>query len=201
MSQILTATPSSKPVVLARRAFGLALTAALTSILAAACTETSDTAASAADSELATYQAEEILVDEHLAKFDTLDFDVFTNQKWDRLSESHSDNVLVHWPDGRTTTGIEPHIVDLKGLFVAAPDTRIQVHPVKIGQGEYTSVTGIFEGTFTQPMPMADGTSIPPTGKSFKLLMNTVGHWKDGKMDEEWLFWDNLTYMKQLGLM
>jgi hypothetical protein len=32
--------------------------------------------------------------------------------------------------------------------------------------------------------------------------MCTVGHWnKDGVMDEEYLFWDNLTYMKQLGVM
>jgi hypothetical protein len=30
--------------------------------------------------------------------------------------------------------------------------------------------------------------------------MCTVGHWKDGVMTEEWLFWDNMTYMKQLGL-
>jgi hypothetical protein len=30
--------------------------------------------------------------------------------------------------------------------------------------------------------------------------MCTVGHWKDGVMDEEWLFWDNATYSRQLGL-
>jgi hypothetical protein len=30
--------------------------------------------------------------------------------------------------------------------------------------------------------------------------MNTVGRWKDGVMVEEYLFWDNQTYMKQIGL-
>ena len=30
--------------------------------------------------------------------------------------------------------------------------------------------------------------------------MCTVGHWKGGVMDEEYLFWDNQTYMKQIGL-
>jgi len=31
--------------------------------------------------------------------------------------------------------------------------------------------------------------------------MATFGHWTDaGVMDHEWLFWDNQTYMKQLGL-
>jgi len=49
-------------------------------------------------------------------------------------------------------------------------------------------------------MPTADGKTIPPTGKAFKFVMCTVGHWKNGVMDEEYLFWDNLTFMKQIGL-
>jgi hypothetical protein len=49
-------------------------------------------------------------------------------------------------------------------------------------------------------MPTGDGKSIPPTGKAFKINMCTVGHWKGGVMVEEYLFWDNQTYMKQLGL-
>jgi hypothetical protein len=30
--------------------------------------------------------------------------------------------------------------------------------------------------------------------------MCTIGHWKDGKMSEEHLFWDNHAMMKQMGL-
>jgi hypothetical protein len=30
--------------------------------------------------------------------------------------------------------------------------------------------------------------------------MCTVGRWKNGVMVEEFLFWDNQTYMKQIGL-
>ena len=136
----------------------------------------------------------------HLNTFDELDFDVFTNQKWDRLHESHSEDIIVHWPDGRITEGIEPHIEDLKAMFVYAPDTRIEQHPIKIASGQWTSVIGIIEGTFTEPMPLPDGSSISPTGKSFKLTMNTVGYWEDGVMTKEWLFWDNLEFMKQIGL-
>ncbi len=62
----------------------------------------------------------------HLATFDTLDFDVFSNQEWSRLHESHSHDVKVHWPDGHVTDGIDVHIADLKKLFVYAPDTRIK---------------------------------------------------------------------------
>jgi hypothetical protein len=43
------------------------------------------------------------------------------------------------------------NIEDLKKLFVHAPDTRIKEHPIKFGSGNYTLVTGVFEGTFTKP--------------------------------------------------
>ena len=140
------------------------------------------------------------IAQEHLAKFDTLDFDVFSNQKWDRVKESHSDNIAVHWPDGHVAYGIKQHIEDMKKLFVHAPDTRIKQHPIKIGTGEWTAVTGIMEGTFTKPMTKPDGTVVQPTGKSFKLPMVTVGYWTNGKMNEEYLYWDNATYMTQMGV-
>jgi hypothetical protein len=99
-----------------------------------------------------------------------------------------------------TTKGIEKHIEDLKALFVHAPDTRIKEHPIKFGSGEWTAVTGIMEGTFTRPMPGPDGKSIQPTGKAFRLPMCTIGRWENGVMVEEFLYWDNATYMNQMGL-
>ena len=54
------------------------------------------------------------------------------------------------------TAPIDKHIEDLKAMFVYAPDTRIQEHPVKVAQGEWTSVIGIMKGTFTKPMPIGN---------------------------------------------
>ena len=162
-------------------------------LLAAACT-------GADDSELEAYRAAESLVAEHLANFDDLDFNVFTNQRWDELHRSHREDIIVHWPDGRVTEGIDAHTADLAAMFVYAPDTRILEHPIKVGSGPWTAVMGFMEGTFSEPMPLPDGTVIPPTGRSFRIAMATIGHWTDGAMDEEWLFWDNQTYMSQLGL-
>jgi predicted ester cyclase len=140
------------------------------------------------------------IVEEHLNTFDELDFDVFSKQKWDRLSDSHSDDIVVTWPDGHETKGLEKHIKDLKAMFVYAPDTKIKVHPIRFGSGEWTCVTGVMTGTFSRLMPKGDGKTISPTWKKFKLNMVTIGHWKNGKMDHEWLFWDNASYMKQLGI-
>ncbi|MBS1731813.1 MAG: ester cyclase [Bacteroidetes bacterium] len=140
-------------------------------------------------------------ISSHLKTFDALDFDIFSNQQWDRFKESHAQNIKVFWPDGHVTEGLATHLEDMKKLFVHAPDTRIKEHPIKFGSGNYTLVTGVFEGTFTKPMPIGNGKFIQPTGKAFKLPMATVGIWKDGVMTEEHLFWDNQTYAKQIGLL
>lgn len=139
-------------------------------------------------------------VERNLKTFDALDFDVFSNQKWDRLHESHAEDIVVTWPDGRETKGIATHIEDLKALFVYAPDIEIEVHPIRFGSGSWTAVTGVMTGTFTAPMPIGEGKFIQPTGKRFALPMATIGHWTKGRMDHEWLFWDSQEFMKQLGL-
>lgn len=169
--------------------------------------QSSDTSSKISDNEIADLRAlalqvasEKDSIAAHLKTFDELDFDVFSNQKWDRLKESHAVDIKVYWPDGHMTQGIDVHIDDLKKLFIHAPDTRIKEHPIKFGSGKYTVVTGVFEGTFTKPMPIGDGKFIQPTGKAFKMPMATVGLWENGVMIEEHLFWDNQTYAKQLGL-
>ena len=136
-----------------------------------------------------------------LATFDTLDFDVFSNQKWDRFSESHAADIVVTWPDGRETKGLAQHTDDLKAMFVYAPNTSIKEHPVRVCSGDYTAVTGIMTGTFSQPMPTSGGKTIPPTGKSFRLTMATIGQWSGNTMVHEWLFWDNHEFMRQIGLV
>ena len=153
------------------------------------------------DPKLAKYEAARQVVAAHIAALDELDFDIFSHQKWDQLGRTHAKDVLVHWPDGHLTKGVEKYVEGLKAMFVYAPNTRIELHPVRIGQGEWTSVVGIMEGRFTQPIPTGNGQAIPPTRQPFKLTICRVGHWKDGAIDEEYLFWDNQTFMRQLGLL
>lgn len=181
-------------------AVGAAMTAAVT---VAGCStngsKTSDTVVAAAQSPAAGDSSK--MIAQNLMKFDTLDFDVFSNQKWDRLKESHAQDIIVSWPDGHDTHGLDKHIEDLKAMFVALPDLKIIEHPIKIANGHWTSVTGHMVGTFSKPMPLGDGKFAQPTGKKLDMMMATIGHWTDaGVMDHEWLFWDNQTYMKQLGL-
>jgi hypothetical protein len=147
------------------------------------------------------YSAERELTETRLARFDTLDFDFYNNQRWDQFQLSHADDIRVVYPDGSVTEGLEPEHIDmLEPMFVFAPDTKILRHPVRFGAGDWTAVIGEMEGTFTGPMTTPDGGTIPPTGRPFKLSMATIGHWQDGKMVEEYLFWDNQALLRQIGL-
>lgn len=175
---------------------------ALVAVLAGGATLVHPVPAVAGDAELAqAFLAEQARVQKHLETFDDLDFRVFSGQQWVDFHLSHAEDIVVYWPDGHSTTGLAKHIEDLKAMFVYAPDTRIKEHPVKFGQGDWTAVIGYMEGTFSHPMPIGDGKTIPPTGKTFRIPMATIGHWNDkGVMVAEYLFWDNQTFMKQIGL-
>jgi len=177
--------------------------AAFAFLIAAGCTSSaskgSDTATSAENA--ASLNDSSKMIAQNLMKFDTLDFDVFSNQRWERLKESHAPDIVVSWPDGHDTHGIEKHIEDLKAMFVHMPDLKITEHPIRIANGSWTAVTGHMTGTFTKPMPIGNGKTIQPTGKKLDMSMATIGHWTSaGVMDHEWLYWDNATYMKQLGI-
>lgn len=139
----------------------------------------------------------------NLATFDDLDFRVYTKQQWDDLHLSHAKDIVVHYPDGHTTTGLPDHIKELDFMWTFAPDNRITEHPVRFGSAnaEWTAVTGFIEGTFSKPMVLADGTVIQPTNKTYRLPMVTIGHWnEEGQMTEEFLYWDNAAFMKQIGV-
>lgn len=88
-------------------------------------------------------------------------------------------------------------------LFTTFPDNRIANDPYKIlfGHGDYTCSVADFTGTMKGPMMGADGKLIPPTNKKFKVEFCTVAHWKDGKIMEEKLFYDQVGLLKQIGLV
>jgi ketosteroid isomerase-like protein len=41
---------------------------------------------------------------------------------------------------------------------------------------------------------------IQPTGKPFDVFFSTTARWRNGKIVEEYLFYDSATFMKQIGL-
>ena len=191
-----------------RKKFSFILSVVLVSIILISCNDNPKTTSKvdeATYANAATVNSEQPnsiqVTEERLRRFDSLDFNFYNNQQWDSFSVSHAPDIKVYYPDGTVTTGLYPqHIDQLTPLFTFAPDTKITSHPVRFGNGDWTAVVGEMEGTFSKPMNIGNGKVIPPNGKKFKLSMSTIGHWKDGKMIEEYLHWDNQSIMKQIGL-
>ena len=83
-------------------------------------------------------------------------------------------------------------------FFKAFPDAKLVPGPAW-GAGSYVVVTGRFEGTNKGPMP-AMGIK-KPTGKTVSVRYLDITRWEDGKLKEEWLFYDGMSMARQLGLL
>ena len=77
-----------------------------------------------------------------------------------------------------------------------------QIHTVgynSLAEDDYTCSVADFSGTFKGAMKGLDGKMIQPTNKKFRLEFCTLAHWKEGKILEERLFYDQMGMLKQIG--
>ena len=140
--------------------------------------------------------------EENMQLMQTLD-DAWNAKDMDVFSNRHRENVVVRWPGQSPTNGNAAHRTEALDFFRAFPDQHIDNRPYKtlFASGDWTCSIAHFTGTFSGPMKGPDGKDIPPTGKSFDVDFCTVAHWdSDGKIIEENLFYDLVTFMKQIGL-
>jgi ketosteroid isomerase-like protein len=145
-------------------------------------------------------KAEKELEANNIALYDKMDLVAFSQHDMKTIAEIHSDNVEVINPDGSITKGMDKHKGEMQWLFDTFSDIDITDHPIKFGSGNWTAGMSVTSGTFDKPMKLQDGTVIPPTGKKFSIHICTLVRWENGKIAEEYLFWDNLDWNKQIGL-
>jgi SnoaL-like polyketide cyclase len=145
------------------------------------------------------HKKERVQTAQHLEIFDELDLEAFNNRDMKRIGEIHADNVIVHNPDGTQTSPFPPHEEELRFLF----DTfnfKVTDHIVGFGYGEWTAGISISEGKWVKPITLPDGTVLQPTGKKVRLKIATIARWKNDRIVEEYLFWDNKDWNKQIGM-
>jgi hypothetical protein len=148
--------------------------------------------------ELKRFDDEREIVAGNLALFDKLDLEAFNNRDMNLIRQIHADNVIVFNGDGTVTEGMVPkHEEELQFLFDTF-DFKVTSHPVQFGDGPWTAGYSICEGTWKKPLKMPDGTVRQPNGKKFKVRIATLAKWKDGRIEEEHLFWDNMTWLQQI---
>jgi hypothetical protein len=103
---------------------------------------------------------------QHLALFDRLDFEAWNNRDWGLFSQLHGENVKVAG-FGTKTEGLDAHLNWGKGFITQVPEAKVVSHPIRIGAGDWTAVTGLLQ----------DGST-----------MATIARWENGQVVEEYLF-------------
>ena len=158
------------------------------------------------EAELATYRAAEQLTLARLKRFDELDFVAFSEgfpqNDFALFNEIHTEDVKVYNGGDLepATTNIKDHDEAMLPYFQMFPDLKIVDHPIAFGQGNWTCVIGVSEGTFTGTMIGPDGNPISPTGKPLRTTMVTVAKWEGQRISEEYIFVPTDSMMKQIGL-
>ena len=88
-------------------------------------------------------------------------------------------------------------LASLKDLFKGFGDVKLTASQV-YGAGDYVVVAGTFEGTNTGPMPhlgIKKGTDKPVKSRFIEII-----RLENGKVAEDWLFYNGLAFAAQLGL-
>jgi len=141
--------------------------------------------------------------EKNLELMKTLD-DSWNSQDLTVFRNRHAKNCIIRWPNQPPTIGIEAHEQEAIAFFQTFPDQHLVNNPYKvmIAQDDWTCTIAEFTGTMKGPMKMPDGSSIPPTNKTFKVDFCTVAHWNEnGEIVEENLFYDLMGMLKQIGVL
>ncbi|XWV26356.1 polyketide cyclase [Tupanvirus soda lake] len=139
-------------------------------------------------------------VKKHLALYWRLNFEGYNNQNFDVVKEIYHPDVIMRMANGAAIVGIDKNIEMMKQMHEMAEDTKIIEHGIQFGSGDWIAIQQIMTGTFTGPMKGTDGKIYEPTGRKFRMEACSFTRWKDNRIVEENIYWDNGAFAQQLGV-
>lgn len=120
---------------------------------------------------------------------------------WDTFDASHAEAVVVHSPTSpEPTRDRQAHREAVQGFVTALPDMKLE-RVRAFGSGDWICAEHVMTGTNTGPMTGPGGVEIPPTNKPVRLPLLTVGKVVNGEIAEEHVYFDQMGFMAQLGLL
>jgi steroid delta-isomerase-like uncharacterized protein len=107
-------------------------------------------------------------------------------------------DVVTQTPNG-TLQGVAEFRGLMDAFWTAAPDSRHRI--VRATEtGDTIVVEGVYSGTHTGSLASPQGP-IPATGQAFAFPYADVFQVRDGKVASHAIYWDNMTFLGQLGLL
>ncbi len=87
-----------------------------------------------------------------------------------------------------------------QGFITAFPDLHFDV-ALTVAQADYVVVNWVAIGTHTGPLTTPSGATVPPTGRKATVPGSSTLEIKGGQVTHNWIYWDMVGLLGQLGLM
>ena len=126
--------------------------------------------------------------------------DAFNSHDEARIREGYADDVKFEAPGAEGLSGADGATQYSMGYIRAFPDVRLTATN-QIEAGEWIALEFTYDGTHTGPLATPDGNEIPPTNRHATGKGVDVLRIIDGKTVEEHLYFDQLEFLTQLGLV
>jgi steroid delta-isomerase-like uncharacterized protein len=114
---------------------------------------------------------------------------------FDLFKDVVAPNCVDHDPAPGQVPGPEGYRMFFSGMRKAFPDMQVSLDT---SVEDDNSIAFAYTLTGTQTGPLGD---IPPSGKKVKIRGMQISKFKDGKMVERWGSSDELTLLKQIGVI
>jgi hypothetical protein len=100
------------------------------------------------------------------------------------------------------TCGRDAHRAESEAFFKSI-ENHLDNNPYKVmfASGDWTCTIARWTGRMIGPVRGLDGQMYPATNKRFELEFCTVARWKDGEIVEEKLFYDQVGFLRQIGVL
>lgn len=118
----------------------------------------------------------------------------------DAAMSTYSDNAVLSTPDAGEIRGQDQIAGYWRQFIDGFPDATFE-YLSKIEAGNKAVDEGWFEGTNTEPIKSSSGETMPATGRHVKLRSCDVATVEDGKIVEHHLYFDELDFQRQMGLI
>lgn len=126
--------------------------------------------------------------------------EAYNAQDWDRFFAFADESIVTYAPDlEEPLKGLEAYRERSRTNAEAFPDRHIETRRV-FGAGDWVVLEGVFTGTHKGVFVGPGRKEIPPTNKRPELPLALVFKVEGGKVTEEHDYYDNLTFLSQLGL-
>ena len=122
------------------------------------------------------------------------------NSDWDAVSNMYAEDCVSIDPDGTKYLGRAANLENDQKCGSMMSDFNFN-YANTVESGNSTVVEMEVTATMTGEMPMPDGSSIPPSGKTHTFKACMIIEWKNGQIKKQRIYADFMSFMAGFGIM